>query len=505
MKIYINSLIKTYINYLMKNILYFLDFLGFQASLTVQGQERFKTLFTGFLSLLVIMLSIVCIIYFGWDLVERDNPVVLNSFRKFPDFGPLGMSNKEYLFIFAMEAQNYSFYNDPTYFSVSGSYFIKKNIIKEGKISEYLESGSVEVKTCSTYYNDSDIIEKNIKFPLDMFYCVKPSNLTLNGFFGSDNYSLLKISVDKCVNTTQNGNKCKPQEVIDNMIQGGFISIDQTDALVDQKNYAEPIKRVFANSYNLLNANSSLYFSYHIYPITFESDYGLLFQDFKTYTGWGTKTSIFNKISRSDNIVTFSLEGYATGPLYIRSYIKIQTVMTQIGGFIKSLTIIASILSSFISKSYFYIHYISEIGINLGIRRGRNETNSKKTSLNIPSNFSYVPSSPIQNLHRKRESCSSQKLINLSPMGVKRKASKIILNYLYDKIFFCKKKSFKTFMTDNLKMIFAQNLSFENLSKKCLEIDILKTALKDIDFEAEYKMLLERKIKANLNVNNQIK
>jgi hypothetical protein len=162
------------------------------------------------------------------------------------------------------------------------------------------------------------------------------------------------------VNTTWNNNKCRPQSEIDETVQGSFISMDMSSVTVDQKDYSNPLQINFFNTFNMLNTNSSLYYSFHIFPVTLQSDDGFLFQSWKYYNGYNTKVDLFNIISRNDNIVTFALEGYATGPLYIRSYIKIQTVLTNIGGFTKAIILIASLLSKFISKSLFYIIYITE-------------------------------------------------------------------------------------------------------------------------------------------------
>lgn len=168
----------------MKKLLFFLDFLGYQPSLTIKRQDRFQTVFTGLLSLIMIILSVLCIIYFGWDLVNKNDPIVLTTSRLYDDFGPLNMSNKGFNFIFAMESQDHNYFNDPSIFSVNATYLTKKNILVDNNITKFYESISATIDICSNFYKNEDYLEQNIKFPMNLFYCLKPDEVVINGFWG---------------------------------------------------------------------------------------------------------------------------------------------------------------------------------------------------------------------------------------------------------------------------------------------------------------------------------
>jgi hypothetical protein len=163
----------------MKNFIHFCDFLGYQPQLTVNGRRRFRTLTTGLLSILITICTILCIIYFGKDLINKKEPIVLTTSVQNSDFGPVNISNSDFNFIFAMESNSHKYYIDSSVFNVNATYTIKKNIIVNGSVSEYLETRDVEIDICSKYYKDEDVIEKNIKFPLNLFYCLR-NNLLLD-------------------------------------------------------------------------------------------------------------------------------------------------------------------------------------------------------------------------------------------------------------------------------------------------------------------------------------
>ncbi len=218
----------------------------------------------------------------------------------------------------------------------------------------------------------------------------------------------------------------------------------------------------------MLNTNSSLYYSFHIFPVTLQSDDGFLFQSWKYYNGYNTKIDLFNIISRNDNIVTFALEGYATGPLYIRSYIKIQTVLTNIGGFTKAIILIASLLSKFISKSLFYIIYISENDINFkklkklelkstkhyrgSLYQLKSVMDPKNSEIKMDSHMNHEINSPSHMVRASNENIKrSPKIISQVNLINKQNEKRILFRYLCNYVCFWRKKDFKTSIIENLK------------------------------------------------------
>jgi hypothetical protein len=146
-----------------------------------------------------------------------------------------------------MEYMNNSYYSDPTVFEVSSHNVLKKNYESEsGQILQNSSIIPVTIELCSKYYTPEMIIEKNIQIPLDLFYCIKPDEFYLKGFWGSkDTYSSISIIVTKCKNSTTNNFHCKSEEFIESIIQDGYISFDFTSFETDQKNYTDPLKKYF--------------------------------------------------------------------------------------------------------------------------------------------------------------------------------------------------------------------------------------------------------------------
>ena len=58
----------------MMKCLRFLDMISPQASLFIESEKRYKTVFGGVLSIIISILSVLCFIGFGMDLLKKENP-----------------------------------------------------------------------------------------------------------------------------------------------------------------------------------------------------------------------------------------------------------------------------------------------------------------------------------------------------------------------------------------------------------------------------------------------
>jgi hypothetical protein len=61
------------------------------------------------------------------------------------------------------------------------------------------------------------------------------------GHFSYDIYSYIYIELYPCRNTTSNGDKCKPQEIIDSIIKGTYLCMEFEDVELTPHNYSIPV------------------------------------------------------------------------------------------------------------------------------------------------------------------------------------------------------------------------------------------------------------------------
>jgi hypothetical protein len=359
----------------MKKLLLTADFLGFSPSLLIQGRKIYPSFLTGVLSICTILLGLMCVGYFGSELLVRGNPTMIISAERTNDFGPYPLSNKGFQIMLGLEHKNFTYYSDPTIFRVEA----EANVIRYEGDQQKFEARRANVDLCEKFYTQDDIIEKNIIMPLDKFYCVEPNTVNISGYWGSPTpYSYIRIYFKKCVNSTTTNIVCKPQEIIEETIQGGYISLQFTSYSIDPKNYTTPLQRDFYDDFNLLNSAASLAYNIDLSPIYFKSDNGLLFEEFQQTEGKNNYIRIFNKIGKSDDIVSFFIQGSNDATVYSRTYTKIQTVLTQIGGFTKAISLLASLMSYMLSKNYFFSEILFNNYYNVNFKQFESSNNESK-------------------------------------------------------------------------------------------------------------------------------
>lgn len=62
--------------------------MGYKPSLFIEGDSIYRSKFTGVLSILIVILSLVSAGYFGSELIIKYTPVVIETSSNFDEFGP---------------------------------------------------------------------------------------------------------------------------------------------------------------------------------------------------------------------------------------------------------------------------------------------------------------------------------------------------------------------------------------------------------------------------------
>jgi hypothetical protein len=127
------------------------DIFGHQPNLNINGKKIHPTLFTSFISIFVMILGLICSIYFGYDLVFKNSPFIIKTSKTSNSFGPLNFSNLNYNVMIGMQTKDFAYYVDPTVFFVSASMTIIRNMKYNitGNIDQHFEVEEVNIDLCS--------------------------------------------------------------------------------------------------------------------------------------------------------------------------------------------------------------------------------------------------------------------------------------------------------------------------------------------------------------------
>jgi hypothetical protein len=194
---------------------------------------------------------------------------------------------------------------------------------------------------------------------LSFKYCLpaESHNITLFGRYGDVNkeFGIPQIFVSRCINGTAGKENCFDNEVIDRILVSVFFEFSYIDYDIDHYNPNDP--RILTKKADVVHMSSSVY-SRIMKPITnviYSSDYGYIFESndvLKFFQGENLVMEYdFRKKEVSPGIIaSFFLSNSNKSHIYTRVYIKLQSLLANIGGVINGFTIIIKIINYIFSR-----------------------------------------------------------------------------------------------------------------------------------------------------------
>jgi hypothetical protein len=263
---------------------------------------------------------------------------------------------------------------DETIYYPKFLFFYRDKVNGEFKTTKRIE---LESEVCKEESFGQDYQNIIVKGELNNSYCLKNFNLTLKGGYKYENMSYLRIRIYPCINTTENNHHCKPQEVIDNYLKGGYISILTKDIGLNPINYSFPIISTLQDLYSTID--KQIYRDYILYyGITeIKTDTGLFikqinskrylqfrkevksfyFRDESEYYGGKAMCSIDFRLD--DLIITQTSE-----------YTKIPEVFAVVGGYMNLITTIFTLLSILVNRLYPQLEILNGI-FNFNLKKNK--------------------------------------------------------------------------------------------------------------------------------------
>jgi len=308
-------------------------------------KEKIGTIFGLFLTTIYILISIILFFLYMVFTIRRKNMRVYDFVEYSRDIPIAEINSSSIYFAFGIEDPKTS-----NRFIDETIYFPKILYINRTKINGLFKTTNIielEYEVCKGE-NVGDIF---LKSEFNNSYCLKNYNLTLLGGYKYDIMSYLRIKIFPCVNKTNNTN-CKPKEIIDKYLKGGYFSMLSKDIGLNPENYSFPIKNIYQDLYTTIDKN--IHRDYIIYyGITkVKTDTGLFFQELKTeqYLQFRREVQTFyfrdeDEYYRGEDLCTidFRLDDLIYNQR--RAYTKMPESLSLIGGYMQLIYTIFSLLS----------------------------------------------------------------------------------------------------------------------------------------------------------------
>jgi len=389
-----------------------LDLFGLNFNFQADGQQSFRTRCGAVLTIIYICITFGLFMGFGMDLYNRKHPKVSNN-SKLVQYEKTDIDNKNFTFAFRVEDRSGKEVINSSIVNLELTYF--NYIINSKGQWEAIFSDFHPFVRCADL---KDIKQKEQSFNVSLlsWYCIDFEDLKMGGNWdGNFVYGLL-INTKQCSEDKQKGKandinnsnnnsdknnlkKCLSEPDMKANFQSDltganyFYSFMYIETLPEMDDYEQPIKTHLVNKYEQLSLKASKRSVQTYKKVMIENDGGWLFRNVQNYQFFSSDSILtdfsFKEEFSQDIVYTHLIYFGNKVEFYNRSYMKIQEVIANIGGFSKIFYTFISYFYMFIGKYLKNRYLISRVEFAVrdnvfpNINENENEMDPRSSSSNI--------------------------------------------------------------------------------------------------------------------------
>ena len=393
------------------------DMYSKKIGLFYKNKEKISSYFGLTLTILYVCISLGIFIFYTSKILKHIDLTVNDSTIYLNEIPSVNLNSSDLLyFAFAVEIPSTAArFIDETIYTVKAIFY--DSIKNENGTFEMKELRELQIEKCQQEKFGSDYQHLFTNGEFNNSYCLSQLDFDLTGGFIYENLSLIRLDIYPCKNSTNNSFHCKPQEVIDSFLAGGYFSILLKDIGLNPNNFSYPILPTLQDLYTTISSKffRDLILYYEITEI--KTDYGIFFENIqrKRYLKFDKKIETLflrdqEKYYNGESIIGIQIRLSDNIHLQSREYKKMHNVFATTGGYMQMINTIFLLLS-LIPNKYLYDNLI--IGNLFDFDITKNKIINKLFKKNIRFNS--------QRLRHELESPRSQK-----SFGSPRRANNIL-------------------------------------------------------------------------------
>ena len=369
----------------------------FKSNILVDRDSLFRTSFGGCLTILIAVISALCIFGFGRELYSKNNPIVTTS--DYIDSNSLKLDRSIFKTAISPVKTGGELYQDLDKMIevTSSSLIINPN---NEPISSFSHSRAKKCKNSemkNSFMND----EEN-------YYCLsEKTNNNLEGSYGNSTFSVWIFYVNYCLNTTENNYHCKSREEIQKTMNEIYFQIVFTNFYIDSSDYNTPVKSNYNEIIIRSSATNYRFDAFFFKKFDFFSDNGFILKDKVEQKGFYLERHEFDTIHDNDSQIMIKIVDKFQQKIE-RNYIKLQKIAADNGGIIKFFSLLFSFLATNYSNLRFYDYLINHLKFQE--RKTYEKYNHIKSGLFLQTNVSEKEN--LRNLHQEKEEDEVEKNLN---------------------------------------------------------------------------------------------
>ncbi|KAL4427196.1 hypothetical protein ABPG74_013400 [Tetrahymena malaccensis] len=328
--------------------LLFLDMFGIGFGLRYMNKDEYQTCFGVGVTIIIGCILGVQIFLIGQEVIYKTNPEVIFAERFVASPARFNFTKKTFNLAFGAQFPgNLSQFIDESIYTVSADQIVMLRKYNQSNNQYYQEWEALPIEIHPCTPNDFGV-EDSIDYfnklaGISNMYCLDydSQNLFIEGNFDQDQFGVIQIQFKKC----QGEPYCRNTDEIEQALTNSYIALYANDVIVNPKN-KNPFSMISRDMYWSTNPifpkDASLYFE-NIYV---ETDNGIIFKDIdiqkQIQLSYTYEQIIFGE---SDYFfsMTFRFQK-AKETVYHRQYQKIESILAEIGGISKALTMIGFLI-----------------------------------------------------------------------------------------------------------------------------------------------------------------
>lgn len=337
-----------------------LDFLSYHPNISITGTNGYRTLVGSFLSVLIAILTLLCTIGFGEDIIFRNKP---SSFvTEVFDASPKLESSKVLVAIAPGLLGGAAIPNVSSYIEIKfGSVDTINQINGSNVYNFYTPPKCIDSER---YTSDPILNVTKTLYPSDQYVCppLELLNFEIEGVYGSNSrFKAFDIRILPCQNTTVN--VCKSPEEIKSMLKLFYIGLIVQTNIINPVNYSSPITNQYYTSLIRLTSYGSRQESIHLRLIDFYSDSGFILSSVTQDSTFMYDHSLSDSIYEPNPsfYLRMLVSCHSVRSQLFREYLKIQKVAADVGGIVKFIMIIASFINSLYANESLNVNILKNL------------------------------------------------------------------------------------------------------------------------------------------------
>jgi hypothetical protein len=328
-----------------------IDFLSRLPKFYVYKQDRYHSKIGITLSILSLISMLSLIIYFVYATFSRSNIFIrYSTSTKYSKV--INLTDTPFLFT-ALDVSGNYFPNPETIFSL----YLQYSTIVPGNVTLGIETKRFAETKLVERCKRSDYIGTLFEsYPdIEKYFCTKPGarNLTIYNKFGDlvNGYGFVNLFINKCSNSSlyYNGKNCADSTTINSALSRGFFAFVYVDNIINHDNVTNPYESYIATEVFDMSTTIFQRIYFTLKNVYYETADGFVFDTSNTVQFTQQDYIRLYADNRPSGIYpeTYSsifIQASGKADVYNRSYVKLQSLLANIGGVVNGIITLANIL-----------------------------------------------------------------------------------------------------------------------------------------------------------------